>query len=94
MWKRMEEDVLAQKELSNQARAEAKLRKNRRIVKLVLYCEQHGMPLDEQKLNLLEALDYRQIVTETKLLKATRFPDLKLKYRVRTEDGKFKFKNI
>ena len=94
MWTRLEEDVKAQKELSNQARAEGKLHKNQRIMKLVLECKKHGGPIDDSELDLLDKLNYNQVVTETKLLKATKFPDLKMRYRVRTGDNKFKFQKI
>ena len=63
-------------------------------MKLVLECKKHGGPIDDSKLDLLDKLNYNQVVTETKLLKATKFPDLKMRYRVRTEDNKFKFQKI
>jgi len=55
-------------------------------MKLVLECKKHGGPIDDSELDLL--------VTETKLLKATKFPDLKMRCRVRTGDNKFKFQKI
>lgn len=94
LWKEMEEDIKNHKQLGIQAKQTAKLKKNVRIVSLTQDCGKHGGPLNSENICLLETLSYKQTILETRLLKATRFPDIRMKYRVRLPNGKFKFEDV
>lgn len=94
LWKEMEEDIKNHKQLQIHAKQQTKLKKNQRIVSLTQECTKHGGPLNLENIGLLETLSQKQTIMEVKLLKATKFPDIRMKYRVRLPNGKFKFENV
>ena len=65
---------------SLQAKEQLKKKKAARIIKLVQQCNNHGGPINENNIeNLLDSLNYSQLVNEVSLIKATVGKEVKLR---------------
>ena len=95
--RKLQDEFLSQikvmKSLSIKAKKEAKERKNRAVLKLLATCQQHGGPLTENTIDLVDKLTDKQLITEVSYLKKTLNANIKLKTKgpKDTTTGRFKF---
>ena len=76
--------VLAKKE-------ELKRKKNRRLLQTTDICKQHGGPLTDNNLELVESLSEKQLISEIVFLRLTAAPNIGQQRRVKdSTTGKFR----
>ena len=85
--------VKISKSLSLEAKKISKEKQNTYLLKLLATCQEHGGPITENKMYLLQELSEKQIKSEVMYLKKTLNADIKLRTRGLRDpvSGKFKF---
>ena len=85
--------VKLSKSLSIEAKKRQKEKQNMNLLKLLDQCQEHGGPITENKVNLLDRLSEKQVKSEVMYLKKSLNVDIKLRTRGPRDPvtGKFKF---
>ena len=80
--------VLAKKE-------ELKRKRNLRLLQTIDICKQHGGPVTDNKLELVESLSEKQLISEIVFLRLTVAPNIRQQRRVKDPNtGKFRVENL
>ena len=80
------------KSLAMESKRQAKEKLNQTILKLLALCQQHGGPITENNIQIMDHLSEKQLISEVSYLKKVLNANIKLKTRVKDpENNKWKF---
>ena len=92
--RKLERDFLATVKMSKKlvlAKKELKRKKNLRLLQTIDICKQHGGPLTDNNLDLVQSLSEKQLISEIVFLRLTVVPNIRQQRRVKNSNtGKFR----
>ena len=97
--RKLEGDFLATVKMSKKLvlakKEEPKRKRNLRLLQTIDICKQHGGPLTDNNLELVESLSEKQLISEIVFLRLTVVPNIRQQRRVKDSNtGKFRVKKF